>query len=111
MLHAFEFFDRASLELVLKTLKGARDPMPMHSAPFYVVTETAVFGDGNGKAERKRLSAWVQSLKKKGIAIDGVVSEDAKHASALWNLRERISVALKHAGAVSLFLFSYGRLV
>ena len=111
VLHAFEFFDRASLELVLKTLKGARDPMPMHSAPFYVVTETAVFGDGNGKAERKRLSAWVQSLKKKGIAIDGVVSEDAKHASALWNLRERISVALKHAGAVSLFLFSYGRLV
>ena len=100
VLHAFEFFDRASLELVLKTLKGARDPMPMHSAPFYVVTETAVFGDGNGKAERKRLDAWVQSLKKKGIAIDGVVSEDAKHASALWNLRERISVALKHAGAV-----------
>ena len=72
-------------------------------APFYVVTETAVFGDGNGKAERKRLDAWVQSLKKKGIAIDGVVSENVKHASALWNLRERISVALKHAGAVRLF--------
>jgi hypothetical protein len=37
------------------------------------------------------------------------VSENAKHASVLWNLRERISVALKHAGAGKLFLFPYGQ--
>jgi D-2-hydroxyglutarate dehydrogenase len=105
-LQAFEFFDRASLDLVLSTLRGARDPLPKTKAPFYVVTETAVFGDGSGKgsathrAARRRVRAWVRSLRKRGVAIDGVVGEDAKHASALWNLRERISVALKHAGAV-----------
>lgn len=34
-LQAFEFFDRASLDLVIKMLKGTKDPLPKTPAPFY----------------------------------------------------------------------------
>jgi D-2-hydroxyglutarate dehydrogenase len=40
-LQAFEFLDRASLELVCAQMKGARDPLPGSEAPFYVVMETS----------------------------------------------------------------------
>lgn len=99
ILSAFEFLDRASLELVNAQLKGTRDPLPETPAPFYVVVETAA-SSGAGARERARLDEYLGGLQREGVAVAGVVGRDTKHASALWNLRERISVALKHAGAV-----------
>ena len=99
ILSAFEFLDRASLELVNAQLKGTSDPLPEAPSPFYVVIETASSSD-EGTHERARLDAYLEGLKADGTAVAGVVGRDHKHAVALWNIRERISVALKHAGAV-----------
>jgi len=41
ILSAFEFLDRASLELTLSELEGVRDPLPSSVEPFYLVVETS----------------------------------------------------------------------
>jgi len=41
VLSAFEFLDRASLELTLEQLDGVRDPLPDSAEPFYLVVETS----------------------------------------------------------------------
>ena len=98
VLNAFEFMDRASLDLVVARLKGAKDPLPKHPAPFYVLVETAA-REGDGARERRRLRDFVARARRDGVAIAGTVGRDAKEAARLWNLRERISLALKRAGA------------
>jgi D-2-hydroxyglutarate dehydrogenase len=96
ILSAFEFFDRESLDLVLEQLKGTRDPLAK-PCPFYVVVETS----GSVKShDNAKLQAFLKIVKNKRVIVDGVVGKDEKHAFALWTLRERISVALKYAGAV-----------
>ena len=96
ILSAFEFFDRESLDLVLEQLKGTRDPL-VKQCPFYVVIETS----GSVKShDNAKLRAFLKVVKNKRIIVDGVVGKNEKHAFALWTLRERISVALKYAGAV-----------
>jgi|TARA_B110000967_G_scaffold196958_1_gene228150 D-2-hydroxyglutarate dehydrogenase len=114
-LSAFEFLDRTSLTLVLAQLKGTKDPLPSNKSPFYVVVEVTEAGDSAGdgsavsqtkiknaalKKSKRRLANFCESLRKKNLATGFVVGKDSKHAFVLWNLRERISLALKHAGAV-----------
>ena len=124
-LSAFEFLDRASLELVLRELTGTKDPLPHAKSPFYVVVEVAETEAGGGHTKneqknqpellvlgkktkqkraalakaRRRLAAFANDAKRRGFVTAFVVGANAKHASALWNLRERISLALKRAGA------------
>ena len=124
-LSAFEFLDRASLELVLRELTGTKDPLPHAKSPFYVVVEVAETETGGGHTKneqknqpellvlgkktkqkraalakaRRRLAAFANDAKRRGFVTAFVVGANAKHASALWNLRERISLALKRAGA------------
>jgi D-2-hydroxyglutarate dehydrogenase len=123
-LSAFEFLDRASLELVLRELTGTKDPLPHAKSPFYVVVEAAETETGGGRARdgpetnfhessrkekkraraalakaRRRLAAFATDAKRRGFVTAFVVGANAKHASALWNLRERVSLALKRAGA------------
>ena len=99
-LSAFEFLDRASLELVLRELTGTKDPLPHAKSPFYVVVEVAETEKRAALAKaRRRLAAFANDAKRRGFVTAFVVGANAKHASALWNLRERISLALKRAGA------------
>ena len=124
-LSAFEFLDRASLELVLRQLTGTKDPLPHAKSPFYVVVEVAETEAGGGHTKneqknqpellvlgkktkqkraalakaRRRLAAFANDAKRRGFVTAFVVGANAKHASALWNLRERVSLALKRAGA------------
>lgn len=97
VLSAYEFFDRESLDLVLAQLKGTRDPLPGRPCPFYVVVETS---GSIAKHDNAKLNIFLNVVRRRGVVVDGVVGRDEKHAFALWTLRERISVALKHAGAV-----------
>ena len=124
-LSAFEFLDRASLEIVLRELKGTRDPLPFAKSPFYVVCEVAETGgedfssseaeepaegqkknrssrrvvDAARKKARRRLETFAAFLSRRGLATAAVVGKNERHAFALWNLRERVSLALKHTGA------------
>ena len=120
-LSAFEFLDRASLEIVLRELKGTRDPLPFAKSPFYVVCEVAETGgeedfssseaeepkEGQNprrvsaarKKARRRLETFAAFCSRRGLLTAAVVGKNERHAFALWNLRERVSLALKHAGA------------
>ena len=150
-LSAFEFLDRASLELVLRELKGTKEPLlgGRKKWPFYVVVEAAEtastadettfadepFADETKTKETKtkdafvsspdvvvvddnrapppssarraaafrragrRLSAFAAAAKRRGLITAFAVGANETHASRLWNLRERVSLALKHAGA------------
>ena len=102
-LSAFEFLDRASLEVVLRELKGTSDPLPLHKSPFYVVCEVAETGGEEASAARKkarrRLETFAALLSRRGLVTASLVGKNEKQAFALWNLRERVSLALKHAGA------------
>jgi D-2-hydroxyglutarate dehydrogenase len=102
-LSAFEFLDRASLEVVLRELKGTSDPLPLHKSPFYVVCEVAETAGEEASAARKkarrRLETFAALLSRRGLVTASVVGKNEKQAFALWNLRERVSLALKHAGA------------
>lgn len=102
-LSAFEFLDRASLEVVLRELKGTSDPLPLHKSPFYVVCEVAETGGEEASAARKkarrRLETFAAVLSRRRLVTASLVGKNEKQAFALWNLRERVSLALKHAGA------------
>jgi D-2-hydroxyglutarate dehydrogenase len=102
-LSAFEFLDRASLEVVLRELKGTSDPLPSHKSPFYVVCEVAETGGEEASAARKkarrRLETFAAVLSRRRLVTASLVGKNEKQAFALWNLRERVSLALKHAGA------------
>jgi D-2-hydroxyglutarate dehydrogenase len=102
-LSAFEFLDRASLEVVLRELKGTSDPLPLHKSPFYLVCEVAETGGEEASAARKkarrRLETFAAFLSRRGLVTASLVGKNEKQAFALWNLRERVSLALKHAGA------------
>ena len=65
ILSAFEFLDRASLDLVNAQLKGTKDPLPEHPAPFYVVIETSS-SSVEGTHERARLDAYLDALREDG---------------------------------------------
>jgi FAD/FMN-containing dehydrogenase len=82
-LSAFEFFDQRALEHVIAA--GERRPFDS-SAPYYVLAE---FDEDTDAAT----SAFEQALSN-GTAIDGVLSQSASQASALWRLREFISATL-----------------
>lgn len=97
---AFEFFDRAGLNLVIRVLKGASDPLPQNPAPFYVVMETAVSHNSDRKFARQQLDCFLAALEADKVIVAGTVGRNAKQSMTLWNLRERIPVALKHTGAV-----------
>lgn len=101
------------------------DGLHTNNIQFYVAVETTV----NEKSMESRLRATVLSFsrsvcvlaedgsksrgnfmrilprgdkvkKNKDLARQFLISKNEKHANELWNLRERISVALKYAGAV-----------
>jgi len=102
ILSAFEFLDRASLEVTLQHLPGTagmycRDPLPQSDAPFFVVVETSgsdVAHDG------AKIEAFLEAAMAQGYVLDGVVSQDSTQAAALWRIREGITEALRRRGAI-----------
>jgi FAD/FMN-containing dehydrogenase len=99
VLSACEFLDRASLELCVERLDGARDPLPdaSASAAHYMVVETS---GSNAEHDRAKLDAFLEAALEAGEVLDGTVATDTTQARALWRLREGVTEALVKAGAV-----------
>lgn len=97
VLSAFEFLDRASLEVTLKHLPGTRDPLPGSSAPFFLVVETSGSDVGH---DASKMEAFLDDAMSTGLVEDGVVAQDSAQAASIWRLREGITEALRHRGAI-----------
>jgi len=92
---AFELIPRLALELVMKHLGGARDPLASPS-PFYVLVEadSAAQYDLKGMLESEHESAIARK-----VASNAVVASSQSQRADLWALRENISEAQKREGA------------
>jgi FAD/FMN-containing dehydrogenase len=93
-LQAFELVPRIGLDLVLRHIPGARDPLgAVH--PWYALVEIAGFVEG--EAERIGAAVFTQAMEA-GLAQDAALAQSLDQAAALWRLRESLSEAQKREG-------------
>jgi len=86
---AFEMISRFALDLVLKHMAGAVDPLAMRS-PWYVLCDLTV--------PRSTSEAFMTKALDQGLVTDAALAGSAAQAAALWKLRESISEAQKREG-------------
>jgi FAD/FMN-containing dehydrogenase len=88
---AFELISRDCLELVLRHIPGARDPLPSPH-PWYVLSELA---DAREGGLREDLEQALAAALQRGIAKDALIADNQGQARALWRLRETIPEAAR----------------
>ncbi len=93
-LQAFEILPRLGLELTLRHIPGARDPLAA-PAPWYALVEIAGFSEG--EAERVADATFSEALAS-GLVCDAALAHSLDQAAALWRLRESMSEAQKREG-------------
>ncbi len=93
-LQAFEIMSRLGLELALRHIPGARDPLGA-PASWYALVEVAGFS--GGEAERVADAALAEALEA-GLVRDATIAHSLDQAAALWRLRESMSEAQKREG-------------
>ncbi|WOH00439.1 hypothetical protein DCAR_0519799 [Daucus carota subsp. sativus] len=97
ILSAYEFLDAQSLDLALKHLEGARNPLPPLMHNFYVLIETT---GSDETSDKQKLEAFLLDSLESGLISDGVLAQDIQQASSFWHIREGIPEALLKAGGV-----------
>eukprot|EP00002_Diphylleia_rotans_P024421 TRINITY_DN4820_c0_g1_i8.p1 TRINITY_DN4820_c0_g1~~TRINITY_DN4820_c0_g1_i8.p1 ORF type:complete len:444 (+),score=72.84 TRINITY_DN4820_c0_g1_i8:232-1563(+) len=96
IVHAIEYLDRQSLEMVLSQLQYVRDPLE-RPCPYYVLVEA---GGCNPQHDEEKLSRFIERTSAVNLIEDGTMATDPRQVSALWRLREGIPPALRRAGRV-----------
>ncbi|KAL4854460.1 D-2-hydroxyglutarate dehydrogenase [Chlorella vulgaris] len=97
VLSAFEFLDKESLAITLRHLPGTKDPLPGCQAPIFLVVETS----GSSAAhDSDKLERFLEGVMEEGLVSDGVLAQDSAQVQQVWQLREGITTALRHRGAV-----------
>lgn len=92
---AFELVGRNALDLVLKHIPGARDPL---QAPAGWSTLIELTDAGADDALAGMLEAALGDAMQDGVAVDAVIAASGAQADALWALRENISEAQRIEG-------------
>jgi len=96
-LAAFEFMDRAILELVGKQ---HRIPVSVDGGselyPFYLLVETQ--GSNGGHDSEKMATFLERTMESGNVVVDGVLSQDMKQVQEMWNIREACNPTLKDTG-------------
>ncbi|KAG0022948.1 hypothetical protein BGZ81_008303 [Podila clonocystis] len=97
ILSAFEFWDKASIDLVKQHLvAGANDPLESEH-PFYILIETS---GSNKDHDDEKLNNYLEGLLTDEVVQDGVVAQDTTQFNNLWAIREGIPEACSKTGAV-----------
>jgi FAD/FMN-containing dehydrogenase len=86
---AFEMISRFALDLVLKHVTGAVDPLATRS-PWYVLCDLTV--------PRATAEAFMTKALDQGLVTDAALAGSAAQTATLWKLRESISEAQKREG-------------
>ncbi len=93
-IEAFELIARLGIELAIRHLPGAREPLAA-PAPWYVLIEIA--GARTGSAETALAAVLTEALQAEDI-LDAAVAQNETQARAFWALREGQSAAQKPEG-------------
>lgn len=88
-LQAFEFFDRACLEVVCQ-MRSLRPPLAGEMATFVLLEVEGETADS--------LEAWLGLQLERGLVKDGVLVSSPRDKARLWAYRESISEALARRG-------------
>ncbi len=90
-----EYVSRRSLDLVLRHVDGARDPLD-EPREHYVLLELAS-ADADD-ALRAKLERILSTGLDEGDVVDGTIAESGAQRAALWRLRERVPEAERRNG-------------
>jgi FAD/FMN-containing dehydrogenase len=90
-----EYVSRRSLELVLRHVEGAREPLGSQ-AEHYVLLELASADDH--EALRAKLMRVLSTGLEHGDILDGAIAESETQRRSLWLLRERVPEAERRDG-------------
>ena len=96
VLSSFEFFDRQSLDLVLKHAPHIKFPLECAS-DFNVLIETS---GSNREHDQEKLETFLESLMENNSIVDGTIAQDVTQANAIWSIREGIPEACSKSGSV-----------
>ena len=94
-LTAFEFASKATLELVLRHIPGARAPLD-ESPPWSLLMEVSTARDDAQLAPA--VEEFLSRMQDQHLIIDGVVAASGPQRDALWHLRHSMSEAQKKEG-------------
>ncbi len=92
----FELIPRLPLELVLRYIPGARDPLAK-TYDAYVLFELASSQPGDDL--RALMETVLSDAMEAGLALDAAIAESGQQAADFWRLRESLPEAQKLAGA------------
>ena len=94
---AFEILSRNCLEMVVRQIPGARDPLP-RAEPWYVLAELTDARESRTPRDEleRALTAGIDCK----LVSDVVVAANEQQAQALWRLRETIPEAARVEGLV-----------
>lgn len=90
----FEIVPKFALGLVLKHIPDTRDPLPSE-AGWRVLVEVSL---PRAEGAREMTEGWLSEAIERGLVLDAAVADTLAQASAMWRLRENISVAEKAHG-------------
>ena len=90
-----EYVSRASLELVLEHVAGARDPLETPYAHYVLLELASAEADTDLRAVLERI---LETALETDEIQDGVIADSGQQRDALWALRESIPEAEKHDG-------------
>jgi FAD/FMN-containing dehydrogenase len=89
-LDSFELLPRAALELVVRHIPGARDPLAT-PAPWYILVEATSAAPGD--AMRRGLEAGLLAAHDADLISDAAIAETTAQAADFWRLRDTIAEA------------------
>jgi FAD/FMN-containing dehydrogenase len=94
-LTAFEFIPRLMVEIVLRHIKGTRDPFTT-PYPWYVLLE--ISGSKADGAAQAQMEDILTEASETGLIIDAAIAQTPNQARDLWTIRESISEAQRPEG-------------
>ena len=90
-----EYVSRRSLDLVLKHVAGAREPLDRPATHYLLLELASADDDAELRAKLERVLAGGLAS---GEILDGTIADSLAQRSALWLLRERVPEAEKRDG-------------
>lgn len=95
ILSAYEFLDSECVSVLTKWT-GITTPLESQ-APFYVLIETA---GSDAAHDEEKLHRFLEHTMESGLVADGTVASEPSKIKSIWEVRERITEALRHDGYV-----------
>ncbi len=92
---SFELIGRLGMELAIRHIPGAREPLEGRP-PWYVLVEIASGEPGAAEASMERL---LEAAMETELVLDAAIAQTEAQAKAFWALRENQSAAQKSEGA------------